>query len=101
MDTVAGRDQVKTAVGIKFTGRLRVKLQARTNTFCRRARALPRNRVLVWIDADDLAVGERLGDCDANPANSTADVERATTLFEASTTSGSMLSHWLMKRCSY
>src|SRR5215472_7035753 len=83
MDSVAGRDQVKTAIGIELTGRLCVKLQARTNAFCRRGRTRPRNRVLVWIDADDLAAGERLSDCDADPANSTADVERATTLLEA------------------
>ena len=66
MDAVASRDEVETAVGIKFTSRLSVKLQVRTDTFCRGARARPRDRVLVWIDADDLAVGERLGDRDAD-----------------------------------
>jgi hypothetical protein len=79
MDAVADRDQVETAIGIKFTGRLCVKLQARANTFCRGARPRPRDRMLVWIDADDFAVGERLGNRNADPANSTADVERVTT----------------------
>jgi hypothetical protein len=40
MDAVASRDEVETTVGIKFTGRLSVKLQVRTNTFCRGARAI-------------------------------------------------------------
>lgn len=59
MDAVASRDEVETAVGIKFTGRLSVKLQVRTNTFCRGARARPRDRVLVWIDrCDDAELGK-------------------------------------------
>ena len=64
---VAGRDQVETAVGIKFSGRLCVKLQAQADTLCRGARARPRDRMLVWVDADDLA--ERLCNRDADSAD--------------------------------